>query len=474
MRPIFPAAALAVLLASCAVGPDFAHPAAPADTGYLAAGEQGPAVQVGQRISADWWTLFRSPELDQAVKNSLAGNRDLAAARASLVQAEEQADAAGGELYPHLDMAAGIDRDRVNLAAYGIAGPSPVFNLYQIGPTVSYALDIFGKAHRQVEEAEALAEAQGYQLDAAYLTLTGHVVMQALTIASLRAQIHAIEDILADDSQNLALVRTAKAAGSGTEVDVLHADSQLANDRTLLPPLRQQLSMARHALAVLVGRAPDAWAAPDFDLDSFHSPGDLPVSLPSALVHQRPDILAAEADLHAASAAVGVATAQRYPDITLSASLAQQATFPGHLFQETAASASVGGGVLAPLLHGGALKAEQAAAEAAFQAAEAQYEQTVLRSFAQVADILQAIVHDAEDIEAQDKAVASAAASLHLTRLSYAAGNVGVLQVLDAERQYRQALLGAVRAKTQRFLDTAQLFLAMGGGWWDWPERAGG
>ncbi len=475
LRPLAVPLALAAALAACTVGPDFTRPAAPLDDGYAAPGDAAAPAQggAGQRIGGAWWTLFHSPELDQVVKASVAGNHTLAAARSSLRRAMEEANAAGGALYPQIDLSGAANRDRVNLAAYGISGPSPVFNLYQIGPVVSYDLDLFGKTHRAIEEAEALAEGQGTQLGAAYLTLTGDVVVQAVTIASVRAQIRAAEDIVADDGQNLDLVRLAKAAGSATEVDVLHADSQLANDRTALPPLRQQLSVARHALAVLVGRAPAAWAPPDFDLEGFHQPDHLPVSLPSALVRQRPDILAAEADLHAASAAIGVATARMYPDITLSATLLQQATFPGHLYNVAASSVTAGAGLLAPLFHGGTLKAEEAAAEAAFQTAQSRYEQTVLRAFAQVADVLQALTHDAEEETAQQKAIAVAEASLRLTRLSYGAGNVGVLQVLDAQRQYQQARLGAVHAQAQRTLDTAQLFLAMGGGWWEWDGKDG-
>jgi len=455
-------AALLATLAGCTVGPDFSRPAVPTEAGYAAQGERQPD-GLGPRPGGDWWSAFHSPELDGVVTLSLAGNHDLTAAQASLTQALQQAVAAGGALYPRADLSAGIDRERVNLAAYGFTGPDPVFNIYQVGPSVSYDLDLFGANRRQLEEAKSLAEAQGFQLDATYLSLTGDVVTQALTIASLRAQIRAAEDIVSDDRQNLALVQTAKAAGSATQVDVLHADSQLANDRTLLPPLRQSLSVARHALAVLMGKTPASWSPPEFDLDGFQLPTQLPLSLPSALVRQRPDILAAEAQLHAASAAVGVAEAQRYPNITLSADLLQQATFPGHLFQEAASGVTIGGGLTAPLFHGGALQAQESAAEAAYKAAEARYQQTVIRAFAQVADVLQALVHDADEQAAQDKAVAAAKASLDLTRLSYGAGNVGVLQVLDAERQYQQARLGAVKAQAQRHLDAAQLFLAMGG-----------
>lgn len=458
--------AIGVVLAACTVGPDFIPPAAPVAGGYLAPKDDAPLPPAGgQSIDSRWWTLFRAPDLDPVIEAALAGNRDLAAARSSLARAVAEANAAGGALYPRLDLSAQADRERLNLAAYGLSGPSPVFNLYQVGPIVSYDLDLFGQTRRRIEGAEARAESQGDHLAAATLTLTGEVVVQAVTIAAVRAQIRTAEDIVADDAKNLDLVRMAKTAGSATEVDVLHADSQLANDRTLLPPLRQKLSVARHALSVLVGRSPADWSPPDFDLDGFHPPDALPVSLPSSLVHQRPDILAAEAELHVASAAIGVAAARLYPDITLSATLMQQATFPGHLFGTAASSVTAGGGLLAPLFNGGQLQAEKEAAEAGFQVAQARYEQTVLRAFAQVADVLQALAHDDAEERAQQAAVASAEASLRLTRVSYAAGNVGVLQVLDAQRQSQQARLGAVRARADHILDAAQLFLAMGGGW---------
>ncbi len=474
----------AALLGGCTLGPDFSSPPPPRDAAYLPPGQHGSAgqagvadpqaVALGRQLRGDWWVLFRSPELDRVVAEAVAGNRNLAAARASLGQAVQEAAAAGGALFPQIDATAQADRERINLAAYGIPGPASVFNLYQIGPTVTYALDLFGKNRRRIEEAEALAADQGYQLDAAYLSLTGNVVGQAVAIAALRAQIRATEEIVTDDEQNLGLVQAAKAAGSATQVDVLHAETQLAGDRTLLPPLRQRLGVARHALAVLAGRTPAQWSPPEFDLDGFRLPRDLPVSLPSRLVRQRPDILAAEAQLHAASAAVGVATASRYPDITLTADFLQQATYPGHLWQDAASSVTAGGGLTAPLFHGGTLAAQQRAAEAAYRAADARYQQTVLAAFAQVADLLQALTHDAEESAAQDKAMTAAAESLRLTRFSYTAGNVGVLQVLDAQRQYQQARLGSVRARAQRYLDTAQLFLAMGGGRSAWEGRSGG
>jgi len=470
--------ALVAALSACALGPDFKRPEAPANGGYAAPGEENlpakadiPNPQsevIGQRISGEWWGLFRSSDLDQVVRQALTGNQTLVATRATLQQAEQQLRVAGGALYPQVNGSASFAREKENLSTFGLSGPSPVFNLYQVGPSVSYSLDLFGGLHRQVEEQAALAERAGYQLDAAYLTLTGNVVTQAITIASVRAQMRAVDDIIADDEKNLGLVQTEKTAGVANDADVLQAASQLDNDRTLLPPLRQQLAVARHALAVLIGKAPSEWTPPDFDLATLNLPRELPVTLPSELVRQRPDILAAEAELHAASAAIGVATAQMYPSIDLTAMLSQGALFPGQLWRSAATTASLGAGLTAPLFHGGSLEAQRDAAQNAYDASLATYKQTVLQSFGQVADTLQALTHDAESLAAQRHALESSEESLRLMRLSYSAGTVGVLPVIDAERLVQQARLGFVRAQTQRDLDTAQLYLAMGGGWWDW------
>lgn len=472
--------AIASALSACTLGPDFTRPEAPTGDGYSAPGEESVETKanvpdsqrqaVGQRISNDWWTLFQSSDLDQMVRQALSGNQTLAAAQASLRQAEQEVRVAGGALYPRVDLAASAARQKENLSTFGLSGHSPVFNLYQVGPSVSYSLDLFGGNHRLIEQQTALAERAGYQLDAAYLTLTGNVVTYAITIASVRAQIQAVQDIVADDETNLHLVQTAKAAGSANDVDLLQAESQLANDRTLLPPLSQQLAVARHALAVLTGQSPAAWSPPDFTLSTLKLPRELPLSLPSALVRQRPDILAAEAELHAASAAIGVATAQMYPNIELTAVLSQGALFPGQLWRDAATTASLGGGLTAPLFHGGALEAQRDAAARAYDASLASYKQTVLQSFGQVADVLQALTHDAEELAAQRYALDSSEASLRLVRLSYSAGAVGVLQILEAERLVQQARLGFVRAQAQRYLDSTQMFLAMGGGVWERRE----
>jgi NodT family efflux transporter outer membrane factor (OMF) lipoprotein len=477
------AVSFVALVAGCTVGPDFEKPQPPDTKGYEAGGEPQPSVAdikeapqhlaLGKKISGDWWQLFHSPQLDDVLRQAIAGNQTLVAAEATLAQSLQTVRQVQGAYYPQVDLTAGASRQRINLAAVGINQPGPTVNLFTIGPTVSYALDPFGGNRRRTEQQEALAETQDYQLDAAYLTLTGNAVAQALAIASTRAQIRAVESIIADDEQNLKLVQSSLAAGEATQIDVQSANSQLQADRTLLPPLRQQLSVARHALSVLLSRAPADWSPPEFDLEEFTLPEELPVSLPSELVRQRPDILASEAQLHAASAAIGVATAQLYPDITLSASYAQEAAALHTLFNPSASVFNVGANLLAPVFHGGALRAQERAALDAYERALADYRQTVLESFGQVADVLDALGHDAELVEAQRRALEAADVSLRLTRASYTFGNASLLQVLDALRLDEQARLGYVRAQAQRYFDTVQLFTAMGGGWWDWKERAG-
>jgi NodT family efflux transporter outer membrane factor (OMF) lipoprotein len=297
-------------------------------------------------------------------------------------------------------------------------------------------------------------------------------VMQALRIASLRAQIATVDALLDRDRENLKLVHLAFDAGSVSRLDIVAAESQLASDATLRPTLRQQLSVAEHALAIVLGVPPAAAALPEFDLAQLQLPRELPVTLPSELARRRPDILAAEAQLHAATAAVGVAEANLYPHITLSANTGQQSATLAHLFDAASNVWSLGAGLVAPIFDGGTLRAEQRASADALRASSANYEQTVLVAFGQVADSLQALDHGAEQLQAQSRAQDAARDNVDLTRMSYHEGNVGVLQVLDAERLYQQARLGYVRAEAQRYSDTAQLFLALGGaGPQDAPTR---
>jgi NodT family efflux transporter outer membrane factor (OMF) lipoprotein len=473
-------AVLAFSLAGCKLGPNFFSPAPPKVRGYTGPGETNlpdaasakhaqQRLALGAKVESDWWTVFHSAELDRVMKEALAGSPTIAQAQAALVEAQEQVAATAGQLLPQVDINAGIARQAVNVEITGNNRAPIAVNVFQIGPTVSYPLDVFGGLKRQVEAAQASADVSQYQLAAAYLSLTGNVAMQAITIASIRAQIATVEKIIADDEKNLNLVKTAQQAGIENIVDVTSAASQLANDRTLLAPLEQQLSVARHALAVYLGKSPAEFAAPDFDLADLAVPDTLPVSLPSALVRQRPDILAAEAQLHLAIADIGVATANLYPSITLTASMAQQATSLSNFFSGVYTAFAIGPQLTAPIFHGGSLKARQRAAYAAFDAAFATYRQTVVQAFGQVADSLQALKHDDEDVAAQAAAVKTATQSLSLARTSFQEGNSTVLQVLDAERQADRAATGFVQARARRVLDTAQLFVALGSGWWNTP-----
>jgi NodT family efflux transporter outer membrane factor (OMF) lipoprotein len=462
-----------MLLASCTVGPDWVRPDDPAIKAYTAAKppliSPGDAVArqrfaLGEKIREDWWELFHAPRLSETLQQAIAGNLTVAAARANLAQARELVTQAGGARWPQLGLNSNANRSGSNYASSGFDQTGRTSNLYTTGLSASYALDLFGGIERQIEKQGALADLQVEQLNAAFLTLTGNVVLQAVQIASIRAQIKANEQIIAVDQKNYDSVNTLLAVHAATRIELASAESQLATDRTLLPPLRQQLSVARHALAVLVGRAPADWTPPDFELEDFALPDVLPVSLPSALVHQRPDILAAEAQVHSANAGIGIATAQLYPNITLSAGLAQQALMAANLMSSVGTIWNIAGNLTAPIFNGGALMAQKRGAEDTYAGALLSYQQTVLQAFGQVADALDSLQHDAELIEYEERALVATQASVLLTRTSFSAGQARFIEVLDAERLYQRALLGRAHAAAQRFADTSQLFVAMGGG----------
>jgi NodT family efflux transporter outer membrane factor (OMF) lipoprotein len=480
------ALACVALLAGCKQGPNFFSPKPPEETGYTTPDDPVPPpdapgvkaraaqrVAIGAKVKDDWWTLFHSQQLDSVMRAALADSPTIQQATATLAQGRELTAAAAGALLPQIDLATQAGGQAVNVQISGVNRPPVSVPILGVGPTVSYTMDVFGALQRTVEAQSAQADVSDYQLAATYLALSGNITTQAITIAGLRAQIKTVNDILADDQKNLNLVKTAQAGGTATMVDVTTAQTQLNNDRTLLPPLRQQLSVARDAVSVYAGKTPADWSPPDFDLAALKLPPVVPVSLPSELVRQRPDILAAEAQLHVASAQVGVATANLYPKFTLTAGFAQTTTditnFTG-AFSAWSAFANMA----APIFHGGTLSAQQRAAKDAFDATWASYRQTVIQAFGQVADELQALAHDDQAVKAQQAAVASADQALRLARLSYQAGNSTLLQLLDPERQREQAVLGLVRAETQRLNDTAQLLVALGSGWWNTPPSAPG
>jgi len=460
---------LTTVVAGCKVGPNFKRPDAPATERYtqqklkVESSSLDQQIAPGAALDREWWHLFQSDAIDTVVQRALEGNRTLVAANATLAQANEMAQAQAGSLYPQVNMTAGVGRQKYGAQFFGTFQKLPPFTYYALGPTVSYALDYTGGTARSVEQQFAQAEYQKQQLSAAYLMVSGNAVMECLRVALLQGEIATVEAILEEDRQNRQLVQVAFDAGSVSRTDVVSAESQLASDATLLPPLRQQLSEARHALSIIMGQFPANEAPAEFDLSKVTLPHDLPVSLPSELVHNRPDILASEAQLHAATAAVGVATSNLYPHIVLSGSLTMQSTILRRLFEGQNNAYNGIGSLTAPLFDGGTLRAEKRAAVDAMQASAANYQQTVLAAFGQVADSLEALDHDAEQLDAQAHAESAARENVDLTRKSYNEGNVGVLQVLDAERLYQNARLGYVRAQAQRYMDTVQLFLALGG-----------
>ncbi|HEY2662300.1 MAG TPA: efflux transporter outer membrane subunit [Caulobacteraceae bacterium] len=468
--------AVSSLLAGCAaVGPNYAPPKAPVASGYTAADDDanpGPSqAAVGDKVVAEWWSLFHSPALDQLVREAIANNRSLAEARARLAQSRAEIDEQSGLLTA--DLSSTVKRERANLNAFsggafnlkdlppGLTFPTnPEFNLYSVGPSVSYNLDLFGGKRRQVESLRALAEAQARELDAAYLTLTGKVVEQALVIADATIQIQDLNDIGANDQADLDMIRRAQAAGGASRADAAQAEAALAQDQAMIPAQRQRLAAARHRMAVLVGKAPGEWTPPGFDASSGSLPMSLPVSLPSELVRNRPDILEAEARLHSATADIGVATAALYPNITLSANFSLDALTPGALFDKSSTSWAVGAGLTAPIFHSGELKAKQREAKDAARAALLVYEETVLEAFNQVADSLTAIGHDNQAYAEQARALDASSARLEMVRKAYGEGGVSAEQVVRAERDWRRNRLALSEQITGRYGDAARLLLA--------------
>jgi len=459
------------LLSACTLGPDFQPPAAPATDHYAAPGEASELqlgkdqhVALGKEVSADWWTLFHNPALNRVITRALAGNQDIAAARARVAAAREDVTVARSAGLPEVSLGVKAGRQKYGVALFGPADFSiPAFTYYTVGPDASLPLDLFGGTRRAVEAKAAYRRLETEQLKGTYLSLAANVTAQALNIARARDQIRAVRNIIRDDRRNVDLVKKVIEAGAGTRSQLLTAKSQLASDRTLLPDLVQEESTARHAMAVLVGKAPADWKTPDFNLDEMTLPDEIAVRLPSELVHTRPDILAAEAKLHMASAEIGVATANLYPHIVLTGNLAQQALTPGEIFSGIADAWSIAANLTQPLFEGGRLKAKKRAAVDAYQEALADYRQVVLKAFGQVADYLQALKNHAAKERAQRAAVHTANDALEVARKGFQLGDTGILNVVDAERRHARAQLGLSRARSQRYLDVVALYWALGG-----------
>ena len=468
-----------LLVQGCAVGPDYRRPAIPPADRYTveplpaqtaAAAAPGETVQSfasGAPIPAQWWTLFGSDALNALVDEALRANPTVHSAQAALRQAHEQVLAAWGVLAPAVDATGSGERQRLSGAQFGPGARAALFNIYNASVGISYGIDIFGGARRELQALRAQADYQRYVLEATYVTLSTNVVTTAITEASLRGQLAASENLIAASSKRLDVVRRQQALGSASGADVLALEAQLAQDRAALPGLRGQLDRQRSLLATLVGRLPGDPPSVRFQLADLKLPASLPVSVPSELVDQRPDVRQQEELLRQASAQIGVATANMLPQITLSGSYGGSALESSALFQAANRTWNVSAGITAPLLHGGRLLHQRRAAMAAYEQADALYRETVLTAFRDVADSLRALTADAESLNAQSEAEGAAAASLHLIDQQYALGAQSYLALLNAQRTEQQARLLLVQAQAARYADTAALFAALGGGWWN-------
>jgi NodT family efflux transporter outer membrane factor (OMF) lipoprotein len=470
--------AASITLAACAVGPDFTPPAAPAVDGYTPETPANPIstadtkagtaqrFDMGQDLPGEWWDVFHSDALDQLVKRALAANPDLDAAQAALRQARENMYAGQGALFPTVSSSFQPTRQRISGAAFGVPSDSPTLSLVTAQLSVSYAPDVWGGTRRQVESLAAQVDYQRFELEATYLTLTSNIVVAAINEASLRGQIAATQDIIKADSDQLNVVRQQFEAGGASQADVLTQEATLAQSRATLPPLRKQLAQQRDQLIALLGGLPNESLAAQFDLSDLKLPEDLPVSLPSSLVEQRPDVRASEAQFHVASANLGVAIANQLPQFSIGGGVGTEGVGFSNLFTPATGIWSIAGGITQTLFDAGTLMHKKRAAAAALDGAAAQYRSTVIRAFQNVADSLRALQFDADTLHEQAAAERAASDSYDLARVQFRAGAISYLTLLNADRTWQQARLSLVQAEAMRFSDTAALFQALGGGWW--------
>ncbi|MEA3149150.1 MAG: hypothetical protein QOD56_89 [Gammaproteobacteria bacterium] len=477
--------AAACLLSACAVGPNYHAPPAPHTPGFVppatlpattsSAAVKGGGTQRfvdGMDIPGQWWTLFQSPELNALIERALANSPTLESAQAALRQANENTAAERGSYYPSVSGTYQAQRQKASGAAFGLPSGSFLYTLNSATVSVSYTLDAFGGIRRQVESLQAQAESQQFALEASYLALTANIVTAAVTEASLRAQIAATEDIAHAQQSQLDITQRRMDAGGASRSDVLQQLSTLQSTLASLPGLRSQLAQERNQLAVYVGALPADYDGAAINLDSLTLPAELPVSVPSAFVEQRPDVRQYGALLHEATAQIGVATANMLPQLTLSGSYGGTATKFSNVFDPSSVVWSLIGGVTQPIFEGGTLRHKRRAAVAAAQEAAANYRATVITAFQNVSNTLYALQSDADALAALTLFERSAAESLKLVQAQYKSGGASYLQVLTAEQTYQNAAVSLVKARAQRYADTAALFQALGGGWWNRNDLA--
>ncbi|HET7396325.1 MAG TPA: efflux transporter outer membrane subunit [Gammaproteobacteria bacterium] len=468
-----------LLLAGCAVGPDFKPPSAPKTSGYTAhpiksvavtPGVPGGTAQhfsEGGDIPGDWWTLFHSKPLDALIRQSLDNNHDLKAAQAALTVADEDVLAQRGTYSPNVAASFSASRQR-QPTTLGSALTSGAFqyNLFTPQLSISYAPDLFGVNRRTVESLQAQEQAARFQMIAAWTTLTSNVVVAAVQEAALSAQVDATHQLIDINTRMLKVLDYQYQKGYASQIDVAAQESQLAQVNASLPPLVKQLEQQRHLLAVLVGKFPGDTPPQTFELSSLQLPGDLPLSLPSKLVVQRPDVRQAQANLHAASAQIGIAEANRFPNIELTADAGSTATAISKIFDSGTGFWGLAVAITQPIFEGGTLLHQERAAKAAYVEAAEQYRSTVLMAFQNVADTLTAIEQDARELQAAASAEQAAKQTLDLTQIQAQDGYADPLQLFNAEQSYQQARMTLVQAEAERFADTAALYQALGGGWW--------
>ena len=469
----------ALLVAGCAVGPDFVRPKPPPVTRYThertpqetaVADGQAQRFETGAKVIEKWWWLFKSPAIDAVVRKAVNENQTLQSALASLRQSQDNLIAGYGVFFPQLNGVFDYQREKFSPAQFGASGliaKGSTFNLFTLNGTVSYVLDIFGGERRQVEGLAAQTEHQRQTARATYLTLIGNTVNAYIAGAAYQAQIQATEQIIAFEKEQVQITEKQVQAGTTPYSNVLAVRAQLTASEAALPPLRKSLSQSRHLLTALVGQTPEQWAPPPFDLTEINLPVEVPVTLPSQFIHRRPDILSAEAQLHSASANIGVATAAMFPSITLSGNYGYNSTDITKLFGTPANFWSLGADLATPIFHGGSLWFQRKAAIQAYNASLSDYKQAVIAGFQQVADALRALQLDASTLQAQSESLATAEETLKLTTVNYRSGLANYLQVLTADNQYQQARLGHIQAQALRLQDTTALFVALGGGWWE-------
>jgi len=484
-RPLRMAVLLDLMLVyGCAVGPDFHRPAPPDVASYTrpslastttstpGAGGEEQRFLYAKDLSNQWWTLFESPALNDLIQKALKSNPTLMAAKASLRQALELVSAQRGSYYPTVDAGSGVSRQQVSSTfSPPLNNNNFTYNLYTTQAALNFSLDVFGGNRRQVESLVGLAEAQMFQVEAAYLTLTASLATAAIQEATLRAQIAAAREIIDISTQSLSIVRRQLELGAVAGLDVSAQEAALAQVQQALPPLEKQLEQTRNLLAALSGRFPSDTPEETFEVASLRLPQDLPIGVPSELVAHRPDVRAAEAQMHAASAQIGVALANRLPQFNITAAAGGASTSFTQMFANAHPFWIVAGNLAQTLFDGGTLRHRQEAAEAALEQSAAQYRSTVIGAFQSVADALHALQADADSLKAAVAAEQATKATLDLTLSAQRLGGVSYLAVLSAQQAYRQALLTRIQAQSLRFSDTVVLFQTLGGGWWNRPDR---